>query len=293
MLLTRSFAHRRATLLALAGALVVATFFALPQGQAFAAQLMTLFRGQSIKPISVDTAQIKNAYSTLYELDELGSLQGNLPTGLTGASSVSQAESISQLNLVEPADLPKGINRTPKVQALAPRQIILTLNKAKADAYFKKEGSSVTMPRKLDNAQIIMNLPGVAVLEYSGGGGKVLLGQAGQLEIKVADDNATIDEVRDYLLQVPDLKPDTVTTLKGMNDWQSTIPLAIPKDRAGWSSTSVDGSWGGQGVIVNDNSGLGSALLWQHTTGNNSVSLGLAGVGMKASELQAIARGLR
>src|SRR5262249_50706371 len=161
--------------------------------------------------------------------------------------------------LVQPKKLPNGVSVT-GAQAVAPTQLILTLNKAKADAYFKSEGSSVTMPASYNGVQIIVNLPGASVLQYSGpNNATVYLGQAGQLDIQLSDSTINATQMRDFLLQIPGLKSDTVNFLKGLNNWQTTIPLAIPTDRAGWSSTSVGGSVGGPGVILNDNSGLGSA----------------------------------
>ena len=291
MLLTRSFVHRRATLLGLAGALALAIFLVSPQGQAFAASLLQFFRGTTIKAVPTDIAHIQNAYYTLYELDELGSLQGRVPSGLSSVASVAQAASVSKLTLAQPSSLPQGINATPRAQAVAPSQVILTLNKAKADAYFQSEGSAVRMPGKFNGSQIIVNFPGVALLEYGGNnGGKVFLGQAGQLDVKISVTNITVTEMRDFLLQMPDLQSDTVTFLKNMTNWQTTIPLAIPTDRAGWSNASVGGSFAGSGVILNDNSGIGSALLWQTTAGTRSI--GLAGYGLKAADLQSIAGSL-
>ncbi len=292
MLLTKTFAHRRLTLFGLAGAFLIASFLVTPQGQAFAASLLQFFRGQSIKAVPTDLAHIKNAYATIEELDNLGTLQGTVPEALNSVASAAQAASVSGLTLAQPASLPAGINPTPRAQAVAPSQVILTLNKAKADAYFQSKGSAVRMATKFNGAQLIVNFPGVALLEYGGSnGGKVFLGQAGQLDVKISVTNITVTEMRDFLLQMPGLSPDTVTILKNLTNWQTTIPLAIPTDRAGWSNTTVNGSYAGSGVIINDNSGLGSALLWQTTAGSRS--LGLAGYGLKAADLQNIASGLR
>ena len=295
MLLTRSFAHRRATLFGLAGAFALLTFLVSPQGQAFAAQLLNLFKGQSVKAVPTDMAHIENAYYTLYELDNLGTLQGTVPTGLSSVSSASQAASVSGLTLAIPSTIPTGLNSTPKAQALAPRTLTLTLNKVKADQYFQAEGSSVRMPSKFNNVKLVMSFPGVALLEYGGtNGGKLFVGQAGQLKVDIdnpGSTNITVTEMRDYLLAMPDLSPDTATTIKNLSNWQTSIPLAVPLDRAGWSNATVSGPFAGSGVILNDNTGIGSALLWQ--TSNGLRSIGIAGYGLKASDLQNIASSLR
>src|SRR5262245_61184268 len=99
MLLTRTFAHRRATLLGLAGALALCMFLVAPEGQVVAGSLLLLCRGTSVKAIPSDMAHIKNAYHTLYELEDIGALQGSVPKDLGDVGSVAEAASVSKLSL--------------------------------------------------------------------------------------------------------------------------------------------------------------------------------------------------
>ena len=136
-----------------------------------------------------------------------------------------------------------------------------------------------------------LDFPGVVLLEYGGtNGGKVFLGQAGVMNVQISTTNVTVAQMKSFLLSMPGLSPDNVTAINNITNWQTTIPLAIPTDRAGWSSASVGGSFAGSGVLLNDNTGIGSALLWQTTAGTRS--LGLAGYGLKAADLQSIAASL-
>ena len=303
MLLTRTFAQRRMTMLGVAGALLLGTFFVLPQGQAFAASLLLFFRGQTIQPIATDYAHLQNAYKTLEELEKLGSLQGTIPSKLNTVGSVSAAKSMVGFTPAQPGMFPAGINHTPAtIRALPPTTVTLTLRKTTADAFFKSIGSSQTLPAAYDGEQLIVAFPGVSLLEYVGsqGGGKLFVGQAGQLIVS-ASGNATVTQLRDYFLTLPGLSSDTATTLKNMNAWQTTIPLGIPTDRVGWQTASVGGSFAGSGVILNDNTGLGSAVLWQTPPTSNqsntnlpngSQSRGVGGLGLKASDVQSVAGSL-
>src|SRR5947209_8396469 len=134
MLLTRTFAQRRMTVLALAGALVVFTFFALPQGQAFASTLLLLFRGQTIHPVATDYAHLQNAYKTLEELEKLGSLQGSIPSQLSTVSTIAAAGAMAGFTPAQPGTLPSNISHTPSaVKALAPSTVTLTLSSASAN----------------------------------------------------------------------------------------------------------------------------------------------------------------
>jgi hypothetical protein len=293
MLLTRTFAQRRITLVLLAGALVLCAFLAMPQGRAFASTLLLFFRGQSIQPVATTYANLENAYQTLQELEKLGSLQGSPPKSLSSASSVSAAGSTAHFSgsPAQPATLPAGFSTTPAaIKALAPSSTTLTLQKSTADAYFKSIGSSQTLPAAYDGEQIVVNFPGATVMEYrSTTGGAVLVGQAGQLSVQISG-NATPDQLRSYLLTLPGLSSATAQALQNISNWQYTIPLGVPTDRAGFTSTSVGGSYGGSGVILNDNTGIFSAVLWQRS--NGTLSLGVAGKGMTANQVQSIAGSL-
>jgi hypothetical protein len=271
---------------------VLCTFFALPQGRAFASALLLLFRGQTVQPISTDSARLKNAYATLEELERLGTLQGTVPYQLTSAPTLAAAGTTAGFTPALPTTLPTGMNSTPAtIKAVAPTTVTLTLSASIANAYLKSIGSSQTLPAQLDGEQIIVDFPGVTLLEYVGpvGSGKLFVGQAGQLVVNVSG-NASVAQVRSYLLTLPGLSSDTVTALQNISNWQSTIPLGIPTDRAGWTSTTVGGSYGGSGVLLNDNTGTGSAVVWQRS--NGSATLGIGGWGIKASEVQTVAGSL-
>jgi hypothetical protein len=291
MLLTRTFAQRRMMLIALAGAFVLCTFLALPQGRAFASTLLLFFRGQSIQPYSTTYAGLVNAYQTLEELEKLGTLQGKPPTVLSPASSLSSASSTAGFTPAQPSSLPSGFTGTPSsIKALGPSTVTLTLQKATADAYFKSIGSTQTMPSLYDGEQIVVNFPGVTVLEYTGKtGGEAYVGEAGQLLVQISG-NATAAQLRTWLLQLPGLSTSTANALQNINNWQYDIPLGIPTDKAGFTSTTVGGTYGGSGVIVNDNTGIFSAVLWQRSSG--TLTLGVGGRGLTAQQVQSIAGSL-
>ena len=116
------------------------------------------------------------------------------------------------------------------------------------------------------------------------------VGQAGQLVVNIAG-NASADQLKDYLLTLPGLSSSTIAAVKNFSNWQYAIPLAIPTDRAGWSQTTVSGTYGGSGVILNDNTGIASAVVWQRNNGTQS--LGVGGKGLTAAQVQSVASSLR
>jgi hypothetical protein len=289
MLLTRHLAQRRFMLLGLAGALVLCTFFVMPQGQVLASALLVLFRGQTIQPIATDYAHLQNAYRTLEELEKLGSLQGTVPTQLTSVASINAAGTLAHLTLAEPSTFPANVSHTPaSIKALAPTTVTLTLSSATANAYFKSIGSNQTLPAQYEGEQLIVNFPGVVLMEYTGSA-RLYVGEAGQLWVQVAG-NATDTQLYNYLLGLPGLSSDTVSALKGISSWQTTIPLGIPTDRAGWIQTTVGGAYGGPAVVIDDKTGLGSAVVWRPSNGTQT--LGVGGPGLTTADVQAVAGSL-
>ena len=70
--------------------------------------------------------------------------------------------------------------------------------------------------------------------------------------------------MRDFLLGLPGLPQSTVSQLKQIQNWNETLPIPIPVDKVNWQSTTFKGN---QGLLLNDNSGVGSAAIW-HANGH-------------------------
>jgi hypothetical protein len=75
-----------------------------------------------------------------------------------------------------------------------------------------------------------------------------------------------------------------VSQLKQIQNWNETLPIPVPVDQVNWQSTTIDGS---QGLLLNDNSGVGSAAVW-HANGH---LFGVAG-SIKATDLKRVADSL-
>jgi hypothetical protein len=294
MSLTRPFTARQLTILGLVGALALCAFLVLPQGQAAASAVLVLFRGQTIVPVPTDLKHLKSAYDVIDELKELGTLQGSIPRQLNTVASIGAAQQVTGFtSIAQPGTFPANVGRTPAVvKAVGPREVILTFDKSKADAYFNRIGSSQKFPEAYNGVDLIVDFPPVALLEYVAppGGGKLYVGQAGQLKISTSG-NLSFDALKAYLTTLPGLSPNAAAALKNIQLLpQTMIPLGIPTDRVNWSPLAVGGSYSGKGVFLNDNTGVGSAVVWQRTDG--TMSLGVGGWGLKASDVKSVAGSL-
>jgi hypothetical protein len=271
-----------------------------PEGRALAAGFLAQFRSQQVTAIEVTPQTQSDIMRTLNALGNLGTVK--MPNGVAGrpeaiargaadqAKTVTLAEASQavgfKLETPDPATLPAGLDKTPRVQVMPSSQIRFTFDKTKAAAYFKSTGHpEVTVPDKFDGATLVVSIPAAALLQYGSTGAKdaLLVGQAGELVVDV-EGQVTLDEMRDFLLGLPGLPPTVVSQLRQIKSWNQTLPIPVPVDQVNWQSTTFHGS---QGLLLNDNSGVGSAAIW-YESGH---MYGLAG-SLKATDLKRIADGL-
>ncbi len=98
---------------------------------------------------------------------------------------------------------------------------------------------------------------------------------------------ATLEEVREYLLSVPGGMPAELSRqLRALDRWESTLPIPVPVGKIAWRETTIHG---GQGLVLTDNTGLGSAALWRQPDGR---IVGVAGP-LKGDELQRVVDSIR
>jgi hypothetical protein len=282
-----------------AAAVVVGLLIAFtPEGGAVAASILSQFRSQQVTAIEVTPQTQSDIIKTLNALGNLGTVSA---PGLSGApkpesvarSAEGQARTVTQAEaaqtvgfpLLTPdlALLPSGVDRTPEVRVMPGTQVHFTFNKAKASSYFQATGHpEVSLPDKFDGAVLTVSIPSAAVLEYGDKQSKtgLVVAEAGEV-IADVQGNVSLPEMRDFLLGLPGLPPTVVSQLKQIQSWNDTLPIPVPVDQVHWQSVTVNGS---QGLLLNDNSGIGSAAIW-HANGH---LYGVAG-SLKATDLKRIA----
>ena len=270
-----------------------------PEGRALAAGFLAQFRSQQVTAIEVTPQSQAEIMRTLNALGNLGTV--NVPGGQNGrpeaaargaaeqAKTVTLAEASQaigfKLETPDPALLPAGVDKTPRVQIMPSSQIRFTFDKAKASTYLKSAGHDVTVPDKFDGATLVVSIPSAALLQYGNGGSKeaLIVGQAGELVVDV-EGKVKLDEMRDFLLSLPGLPAPVVNQLRQIKSWNQTLPIPVPVDQMNWQSTNFNGY---QGLLLNDNSGVGSAAIWYE----GGHMYGVAG-SLKADKLKAIAESL-
>ena len=86
-------------------------------------------------------------------------------------------------------------------------------------------------------------------------------------------------------MRLPGLSRETARQLRSINDWRTTLPVPIPAEQVAWQPATIAGS---PGLLLNDNTGLGSAAIWQR----DGRVYGVAG-SVTPDELRRVADSLR
>jgi hypothetical protein len=284
----------------LAAALTLSLLVAFtPEGNAAAASFLAQFRSQQVIAIDISPQAQADITRTMNALGNLGTVKspGGVEASVRGARAAEQSASVSlaeasqsigfPLQTPDPASLPAGLDKTPQVRVMPASQVRFTFDKAKARAYYQSTGHpEVNLPDKFDGATLVVSIPSAAILQYSNKNSKdaLLIGEAGELVVEVEGGKVTLLEMRDFLLGLPGLPQSTVSQLKQIQNWNETLPIPIPIDKVNWQSTTFKGN---QGLLLNDNSGVGSAAIW-HASGH---LYGLAG-SLRATDLKRVADSL-
>jgi len=271
----------------IAAALLLTVLLGTPEGRTATAQFLAQFRSQRFEVVTIDPSFTRTG---LAALEGLGTVQGDrrrpAPEEVRTLGEASQRVGFP---LEQPAAsaLPAGLNPTPKILVAPASQYRLTLDRTKAQAYFQANGHpEASLPERYQDATLVVGTPTVAFLQYSRSNQDLglIVGQAGELTVGV-EGNVPLAELRDYLLGLPGLPPDTVRQLRAMQDWRTTLPIPVASDRIAWQETTIAG---GPGLLLADNTGVGSAAIWQR----DGRIYGVAGAA-RAAEIQRVADSLR
>jgi hypothetical protein len=286
----------------IAAVLTIAALVAFtPEGGSAAAAFLAQFRSQQLSVVEVTPQSQAEIMRSLNGLGNLGTLQvpGGSATEPQAAARAVEAQSqtvtLPQATQMvgfavltpDPSTLPAGMSTTPRVSVTPGSQVRFTFDKKKAQAYFQSHGHpEVSLPDKFDGATLIVTIPSAAVLEYRGTQASkdaLVVGEAGQLVVDVQG-NVSLPELRDFLLGLPGMPSSVVSQLKQIQNWNETLPIPVPVDQVQWQSATLAGT---QGLLLNDNSGTGSAAVWQA----NGHLIGVVG-SVKASDLLRVANSL-
>jgi hypothetical protein len=298
MTIALPFQRWRAAAGGMAAALGLVAILATPQGRSASAQFLSQFRVERFEAVNLSTAEIQDLDKTFAELEQIGRVEGldGLGRGSSQVSTVAEAAQIAGFSpkTPDPSTLPASVSAMPSAIMVLPAGTVrFTFDQAKAREHYRATGRpAVQLPDRFDGVSVVVHTPATIVLRYGGSGGTgtfpgglgMLVGQANPLRVDVQG-NVSLEAVQEFLLGLPGLSPQTVRQLQAIEDQLNTLPIPIPVDRVNWQRTTVAGV---SGLLLGDNSGLGSILIWQ----KDGHLYGVGG-GYSAREVRRVADGLR
>ncbi|HEX8134470.1 MAG TPA: hypothetical protein VF880_13725, partial [Actinomycetes bacterium] len=259
--LTARFAPR-GWLAAAASVALALALVATPAGRSAASSFLAQFRSQRFAVVTFDESQAGDLAATLQQLGTVhGDLRDVQPAPVATPATAARRVGFP-VALPDAAVLPGGVDASPRILVTPARQLRFTLDATKVGRYLQAHGrAGARVPAGLDGATLVANVPAAALLEYAAADGspRLVVGQSRELTASVQG-SVSLEALREFLLDLPGLPPQTVRQLRAIGDWRDTLPLPVPADRIDWRSATVGGA---PGLLLGDRSGLGSAVIWQ------------------------------
>ena len=263
-------ARARGVAAGLVAALVLAGLLVTPGGRAAAAGFLAQFRSQRFEVISLNTTQSMQLEAVVSQLVETGVFTGDAFGGNAYGEPrmAADREEASRMAgfavpMVDPSVLPKGVGRTPeRIMVIPARETAITFDRDDALDYLRDNGRpDARLPERFDGTRLVVQLPAVVIQQFAGrdGGPALLVGKAGMLGLDT-EGGASLEELREVVLDLPGLPEGTVAQLRAIGDWRNTLPLPVPTDEVSWRATQVEGA---EAISFADPSGRLHALLWQ------------------------------
>lgn len=240
-----------AAALALVGAVTLT-----PAGS-LAQSFISVFQPTQVAVVPVTSAELRSLpnlrkYGTVHLPQQVPSQQ---------ASSLQSAETLSGMHVVAPGSLPAGIPTSPSYEVIPGETASFTFSAAKAQQAAAAAGKPApTMPANIDGSTLQIKT-GAAVVAIYGPTGQMPDLVIGQMKAPtVSTTQVSAQELESYILSLPGVSPQLRSALQAVGDPSTTLPLPIPVALGQAQTVQVDGV---QGLEVGDNTGIGSAVIWE------------------------------
>jgi hypothetical protein len=302
--------RRPRNLVAAVAAAIIIALIALPNAGVLADQFLSLFRVQQFQPITINPADLRS--QPLPGLQDFGTakLQGaNMQDNLTEA----QAAQLVHFHILLPTYVPKGVSGQLQYSVMTGGEITFTFNSTSTRAYLDKNGGkNIAIPANLNGATFTITVAAGVEMQYNATNGTgqatgVILKQTQSRSVNGTQFNATnglpfiivevpapviratgtasINELRDFLLSLPNIPPSLVSQLKSIDLNSGTIPIPLPPQITAQHVTIH----GAPGLLLADNTPIGGGVLWQ----THDMVYAVGGATGNATQLMETANSLR
>ncbi|HEV7180330.1 MAG TPA: DUF4367 domain-containing protein [Candidatus Baltobacteraceae bacterium] len=285
---------------AFAAALLVVMMFSYAPFRAYAQNFLTIFEPRQFAPVSMtqaDLTQLRAAPG----LADFGTVKESGTHKMTAFTSLHSAERFARQTILSPAYLPPKAPRTATYHVSAANAISFTFDQRKALASAaRKHVSLPPLPANLNGSTLTTVIGPLVVQSYGEmpqHGHRI---KHARSELRFPRDTVVIaqgpvpsvhstaarpQEVESYLLSLPNVPEDVKAQIRAIGDPASTLPVPIPVDKQTARKVNIGGA---QGLLVGDNTGLGSIVVWQ----SKNMMYSVAG-GYTADEILKVANSMK
>ncbi|MHB8596186.1 MAG: anti-sigma factor family protein [Ktedonobacteraceae bacterium] len=313
----RWYRRPRSWVAAVAAAIIIA-LVALPNAGVLADQFLSLFRVQQFQPITINPADLRS--QPLPGLQDFGTakLQGaNMKDNLTEA----QAAQLVHFHILLPTYVPNGVSGILQYSVMTGGDVTFTFNSASTRAYLDKNGGkNIAIPANLNGATFTITVAAGVEMQYNATNGtgqttSVIITHTQSKSANGTQSNVTngvqsnatnglpfiivevpapviratgtasINELRDFLLSLPNIPPSLVAQLKSIDLNSGTIPIPLPPQITAQHVTIH----GAPGLLLADNTPIGGGVLWQ----THDMIYAVGGATGNATQLMETANSLR
>ena len=286
----RWYRRPRSWVVAVAAAVIIA-LIALPNAGVLADQFLALFRVQQFQPVTLNPQEFRS--QPLPGLQDFGTAKfqgGNMKDNLTEA----QAAQLVQFHILLPTYVPKGVSGNLQFSVMTGAEVTFTFNSSSTRAYLNKNGGkNIAIPANLNGATFTITVAAGVEMQYNAASGIQSNATNGIPFIIVevpapvirATGTASINELRDFLLSLPNIPPSLVSQLKGIDLNSGTIPIPLPPQITAQHVTIH----GAPGLLLADNTPIGGAVVWQ----THDMIYAVGGAVGNATQLMETANSLR
>lgn len=241
-------------------------FFVSPMARALGSQLLQGFRIQRFVAVSFDPSQPTRA---LPDLSQFGTVTEVSRGRTRPVASTADAGLMAGLSVRLPSEA--VVSGEPQLMVVEPASMAFTFDVARAREHLAATGETAfQIPDRFDGAVLSASIPAVVVAQYGGRAGRFAPGPEmfgtdslvviqGRSPTANVTGRVSLDEMRQLLLSMPGLPPETAAQLRAIDDWTTTMPIPIPTNIGVAHDVQVNGR---PGLAVADNTGAGGVVLW-------------------------------
>lgn len=221
-----------------------------------AGAVFQVFQPSRVTPIFVTGGEL----SALPDLRHFGTLQQPRNVQTHSYASLAAAENASGLHVAVPMSLPSGIPARRVFQVLSGDSSAFRFSAAKAAAYARRSKRGIpAMPQAIDGSRLAVTTRAVVLAMY-GGRQEIPALVIGQSRLPtVTVEGTTLHQVESYLLGIPGVPRQLADQLKTISSPATTLPIPIPLNWAYAKHVTVSGH---PGLLVGDNTGVASVVVW-------------------------------